>query len=129
MRTHNGTIATNLIENSQCEFIVFCAQNKSHIYMKSIGNEISRRNVRTVFLFSRCKYEIYTLHMTNQNLSHRHFCLFSHSFINGIEKLHNSYAIRVRTRAPMGSHRLTPFDFGINHSIHRENRGRREYAR
>lgn len=51
MRTHNGTIATNLIENSQCEFIVFCAQNKSHMYMKSIGNEKDRRG-----MYEQCFY-------------------------------------------------------------------------
>lgn len=66
--------------------------------------------------------------MTNQNLSHRHISVyaplpFSHSFINGIEKLHNFYAIRVRTcavRTGARSHRLTSFDFGINHSIQKE---------
>lgn len=61
--------------------------------------------------------------MTNQNLSHTNIsaCFFFAIFINGTEKLHNFFAIGLRTHIDI-------IDFGINHSIHKQ-RSNRERER
>lgn len=116
---YNST-TTNLIENSQCEFIV-CAQNKSHIIWKNLL-EKSQRNV--VFLFIRSKYEI--LFTWQIKIFHTDIfaclVLFSYIYIYKWHRKITQYPCHTSAR----SHRLHRF-WNKSFNSQRERRGR-EFA-